>query len=67
MEVYEPSKGKPRQVGPIRYLVMVILTQFAPEDTGILSAIMLDQSSAKIPQSDVTTDKIKTEPDTYVW
>ena len=46
---------------------MVILTQFAPEDIGIVSANMLDQSSAKVLQSDVRTDKVKTEPETYVW
>ena len=46
---------------------MVIVTQFAPEDIGIVSANMLDQSSAKILQSDVRTDQIKTEPETYVW
>lgn len=67
MEVYEPSTGKPQQAGPIRYLIMVIVTQFAPEDIGIVSANMLDQSSAKILQSDVRTDQIKTEPETYVW
>ena len=67
VEVYEPSTGKPQQAGPIRYLVMVILTQFALEDIGIVSAVMLDQSSAKILQSDVRTDKIKTESDTCVW
>lgn len=67
MEVYEPSTGKLQQAGPIRYLIMVILTQFSPEDIGIVSANMLDQSSAKVLQSDIRTDKIKTEPETYVW
>lgn len=52
--MYEPSTGKPLQEGPIRYLVTVM--QSAPEDLGIVSANVLNASSATVLQGDVSTE-----------